>query len=38
VPERGFELDVARPPGDVFALLIDPNHFRAARLKALLEA
>jgi len=32
VPDGGFELtfelDVARPPGDVFALLIDPDHFR----------
>ena len=32
MPERGleltFELDVARPPGDVFALLVDPDHFR----------
>jgi uncharacterized protein YndB with AHSA1/START domain len=32
VPDRGFELafelDVARSPEDVFALLIDPNHFR----------
>lgn len=27
--ELTFELDVARPPGDVFAMLIDPNHFRA---------
>jgi len=23
-----FELDVARPPEDVFALLVDPDHFR----------
>jgi carbon monoxide dehydrogenase subunit G len=32
VPDRGFELafelDIGRPPADVFALLIDPNHFR----------
>ena len=32
MPDRGFELtfevDVARPPGDVFALLTDPDHFR----------
>jgi uncharacterized protein YndB with AHSA1/START domain len=32
VPDRGFslsfELDVARPPGEVFALLVDPDHFR----------
>ena len=32
MPDRGFELtfelDVARPPGDVFALLVDPHHFR----------
>jgi hypothetical protein len=26
--ELTFELDVARPPGDVFALLIDPGQFR----------
>src|SRR5437867_4160142 len=33
VPDRGFELtfelDVARPPGEVFALLVDPDYFRA---------
>ena len=32
MPDRGFEvayeLDVARPPGDVFALLVDPDYFR----------
>jgi hypothetical protein len=32
MPDHGFELtfelDVARPPEDVFALLIDPDHFR----------
>jgi len=32
VPDRGFslsfELDVARPPREVFALLVDPDHFR----------
>jgi len=32
VPDTGFELafdlDVGRPPEDVFALLIDQNHFR----------
>lgn len=32
MPDHGFELaiglDVARPPGDVFAVLIDPGHFR----------
>lgn len=32
VPDGGFsltfELDVARPPGEVFALLVDPDHFR----------
>ena len=32
VPDRGFELtfelDVRRPPGDVFALIVDPDHFR----------
>lgn len=31
-PDRGFELsfelDVARAPGDVFAMLVDPDHFR----------
>ena len=33
MPDRGFELayelEVARPPSDVFALLVDPESFRA---------